>query len=102
MIDQLSIPLGEVPAATLRKFMGRRGQVIGAVFDRNAAQAPERSLHTRTQCLKALTWADRDRLPVRVRQNEVIKQVREPLAGDDHLELAHIRKIRLTLFAWHV
>ncbi len=46
--------------------------------------------------------AGRHRLPVRLREHEVIQQVHERLAGDDHFELAHIRIIRLTLFARHV
>src|SRR5450631_2167097 len=35
MIDQLSVPFGEVPATALCELVSRRRQIIGAVLDRN-------------------------------------------------------------------
>ena len=102
VVDQFAVALGEVPAAALRQLVGCRRQIVGAVFDRHTAETPEGGLHACAQCLKTLARANRHRLPVRVRQHEVIQQMRERLAGDDHFELAHVRKIRLPLFSGHM
>jgi hypothetical protein len=45
MVNRFPIPFGEVPAAALREFMGRRRQIIGAVLDRYAAEPLECRLH---------------------------------------------------------
>ena len=85
---------GEVPSTTLREFVSRRRQIIGAVFDRNAAQTAQNvvTMPTLSFPQSSRLQADRHRLPVRIRQHKVIQQVRELLASDHHFELAHIRK----------
>ena len=80
---------------------GRR-EIVGAVLERHPAQAPQRALHAGAQGLEALARTDRHRLPVRIRQHEVIQQVCKALPRDRHLQLAHVREVRLRLFTWHM
>jgi hypothetical protein len=61
-----------------------RGQPVGAVDLGRTAQLPQPILQPLAEALQALREAQRPRLPVRVRQHEVINQVRERHAGDGH------------------
>ena len=56
--------------------MHRQRQAIGAMPLRHAAQFPQRVLQPFAQALEALREAERHVLPVRVRQHEVVDQVR--------------------------
>jgi hypothetical protein len=62
---------------------GRR-QAVGAVHLGGAAQLPQGVLQPFAEALQALREAQRPCLPVRVRQHEVINQVREGHASDGH------------------
>jgi len=59
----------------------------------HAAQLPQGVLHALAQTFKALREADRRRLPVRVRQHEVIDQVIETLALDGDVQAVHRREV---------
>jgi hypothetical protein len=72
----------------------RQAHAVGAMLNRHAAQRPHRVLETRAEALEALGEAKRDVLPVRVRQDEVVDQVRERLALDGHAQLRHVREVR--------
>ena len=72
----------------------RARQAVGAVFDRYCAQFPHRVLPAFTEALQALGIADRARLPVRVRQHEVVHQVLERLSRERDPQLRHVREVR--------
>lgn len=73
----------------------RGGQAIGAVPPGNPSQFPQGVLKTFAEALEALGEADRAGLPVGVRQDEVIDQVVERLAGDGDAESAHVGEVTL-------
>src|ERR1017187_1554508 len=60
---------------------------------RHLAQFPERVLQSFAYALEALGIAHRPRFPVRVRQHEVIDQVREALPLDGDAQLFHVREV---------
>ena len=72
----------------------RQTHAVRAMLHRHAAQRPHRVLESRAETLEALGEAERDVLPVRVRQDEVVDQVRERLALDGHAQLRHVREVR--------
>lgn len=69
-------------------------QPIGAMPLGDAAQFPQGILQSFAQALEAFREADRHRLPVRVGQDEVIRQVLERLAGDGHAQVVHRSEVR--------
>src|ERR1022692_2610620 len=71
----------------------RRREPVGAVPMRHFAQLPQRVLQPLAQALKTLGKAYRSRLPVRVRQHEVIDQVRKTLSLYGHAQLFHVREV---------
>src|ERR1017187_10278492 len=71
----------------------RRREPVGAMPMRHFAQLPQRVLQPFAQALKALGKAHRSRLPVRVRQHEVIDQVRKTLPLYRHPQLFHVREV---------
>src|ERR1035438_4479755 len=71
----------------------RRREPVGAMPIRHFAQLPQRVLQPFAQALKALGKAHRSRLPVRVRQHEVIDQVRKTLSLYGHAQLFHVREV---------
>src|ERR1035441_10796592 len=75
----------------------RRREPVGAVPMRHFAQLPQRVLQPLAQALKTLGKAYRSRLPVRVRQHEVIDQVRKTLSlyrSEEHTsELQSLRHL---------
>ena len=60
---------------------------------RHAAQFPQGVLQTFAEALVALGETDRARLPVRVRQHEVVDQVVEGRAVDGHPQLGAVREV---------
>ena len=60
---------------------------------RHAAQLPQGVLQPLAQTLVTLREADRPRLPVRVRQHEVVDQVFQPHATDRHPQLGTVREV---------
>jgi hypothetical protein len=77
----------------LRQVVDRAAHAVAAVTRRHAAQLPQRFLHTRAQALEALRKAHLHRLPVRIGQHEMVHQVRQRLAGDGHVQAAHVREV---------
>lgn len=74
--------------------LNRQRHAIGAMPLGHAAQRPHRILKTTAQALETLREAHRHVLPVRVRQHEVIDQVRERLAADGYAQIGHVREVR--------
>src|ERR1039458_7492314 len=71
----------------------RRREPVSAMPMRHFAQLPQRVLQPFAQALNALRKAHCARLPVRVRQHEVIDQVRKTLSLYGHAQLFHVRKV---------
>lgn len=69
--------------------LDRGAEAIGLMDSGHPAERPESILDPDAQTLEALGEANRAGLPVRIRQNEVVEQVRERLALDGDLELVH-------------
>jgi hypothetical protein len=92
MRHQALVALGELLA--LRQVVDRAAEAVGAMPCGHAAQLPQRILQTVAQAGETLGKADRHRLPVRVGQHEVVHQVLEALAGDRHVQAAHVCEVR--------
>ena len=73
--------------------MDRQRHAVGAVTLGHSSQCPQRVLKPLAQTRKALREAQRHVLPVRVRQNKVIQQMRKRLPADGHAQLVHVREI---------
>jgi len=91
VFQQVSIPLMELPL--LGKVVHRRRKTVTAVPPRDPSQFPQGVLQARAEGLERLRRAERDRLPIRVRQREVIHQVGERLAAEGHAQGVHVREI---------
>jgi hypothetical protein len=92
VIEQPLIPRRELLRLAVR--VDRQRQPIGAMMRRRTAQFPKRVLHPGAQVREILREAHHHVFPVRIRQHEMIQQMIEPLAGDGHLQTAHVREIR--------
>jgi hypothetical protein len=92
VIRQVAVTPPEL--AVLREVVDRRTQAVGAVLARHAAQPPKRFLEPPAQRLERFGEADRDGLPIRIRQREVIHQVVKWLPGDRHPQRVHACEIR--------
>jgi hypothetical protein len=92
MSQQRLITLAELLA--LRQVVHRRAQAIGPVPSRHTPQFPQGILQAFAQTLEALREADRQRLPIRVSQHEVINQMLERLPLDGHAQVIHVREVR--------
>jgi hypothetical protein len=95
---RLHFVVGHQSAVTRRELLGagglhRQAHAVGAMHRRHAAQGPDRVLETGAEALEALREAERDVLPVRVCQHEVVDQVRQRLALDRHAQLGHVREV---------
>jgi hypothetical protein len=80
----------------LRSFDARlhgRRQPIRAMHLRHAAQFPQRVLQPVAEALQAFREAERDRLPIGVREHEMIEQVRKRTAVDRHAQVAAVREV---------
>jgi hypothetical protein len=73
--------------------MHRQRHAVGAMPRRHTAQRGQRVLQPLTQAGKTLRGAHRHVLPVRVRQDKMVDQVRERLARDGHAQRLHVREI---------
>jgi hypothetical protein len=91
MGQQVAVPGLELPRR--RQIVHRRTQGIAAVLPRHPAQVPERILQPVRQRLERLRSTHRHRLPIRVRQHEVVDQVVERLPGDGDVQSVHGRKV---------
>ena len=77
----------------LRPRRHRRRQPVGAVDVGRPAQFPQGVLQPLAEALEALGKTERSRLPIRVREHEVIDQVREGHVSDGHAELIAVREV---------
>ncbi len=73
----------------------RRRHPIRAMQQRHPAQLPKSVLQSLAQAGEALRGADRARLPVRIRQHEVVHHMSERLTADRDPKLRHVGEIRL-------
>lgn len=71
----------------------RRGQRIGAMHLRHAAQFRQRILQPGAEAFETLGEADRTRLPVGVGQHEVIDQVGKRLTVDGDAQAGAVREV---------
>ena len=70
-----------------------RGQAVGAVQLRHAAQLPQGVLQALAEALVALGEADGGGLPVGVGQDEVVDQVREGAAGQGDAQVGAVAEV---------
>src|ERR1039457_7168791 len=77
----------------IARVVDRRRQPISPMPLRHFAQFPNRVLQSLAQTFEALGIAHCPRFPVRVRQHEVINQVRETLPLDSDAQLFHVREV---------
>ena len=89
--QQPSVPFGELRRRA--HVVDRRRQSIGSVPLRHFPEFPNCVLKPLTQTFKALRKTHRGRLPVRVRQHQVIEQVRKTLSLDRDPQLTHVREV---------
>jgi hypothetical protein len=88
---RLITPLERLPAFLTR--LHRRGQPVGAVEFGHAAQFPQGVLQAFTETLEGLGEADRARLPVGVREHEVIDHVIERHSVNGHAQVVAVAEI---------
>jgi len=91
VFQQLAVSLVEFPLVA--KVVHCRRQTVAAVPAGNPAQLPQGVLQTRAEGLKRFRRAERDRFPIRVRQREVIRQVRKRLAAESHAQRVHVGEV---------
>jgi len=77
-----------------RQVVDRRAQAVAAMPPRDSPEFPQRVLQAVGQRLKRLRRADRHRLPVRVREHEVIRQMLESFSQNGDPQGAHVGEIR--------
>lgn len=94
----LHLVVGHQRGIAARELLGAGGlhgqaHAVAPVVGGHAAQGPDRVLEAGAETLEALGETNGDVLPVRVRQHEVVDQVREWLALDGHAQLGHVREV---------
>jgi len=77
-----------------RQVVDRRAQAVAAMSPRHSPEFPQGVLQTVGQCLERLRRADGHRLPVGVREHEVIRQMLEAFAEDGDAQGIHVGEIR--------
>jgi hypothetical protein len=92
VVHQVAVTSAEL--AILRKVVDRRTQAVATVFAGHAPQPPKRFLQPSAERLERLGEADRDGLPIRIGQREVIHQVVKRLPGNRHAQRVHACEIR--------
>ena len=83
----------------VREVIYGRAHPVRSMFRRNAAELPECILQPLAQALERLRVADAACLPVGIRQDKVIDQMRERLAIDRHPQFPAVCKVRLAQLA---
>lgn len=83
------VAIARLELARRRQVIDRGAQAVTAMPLGRAAQVPQRVLQAVGESLERLRGAHRHRLPIRVRQHEVIDQVIERLATDGDAEPVH-------------
>ena len=96
MPHQRQVGLSKLPA--LFAFEGCRTEVVcPMVTCRDATDPPECILQARAQRFETLAETGLDVFVIRVKQHELIKQMREKQAAQRDIERVHRSKIRLAL-----
>jgi hypothetical protein len=72
----------------------RQRHAVRAVSLRRSARRPQRALQAHAQARETLRVAQTHVLPVRVREHEMIDQMRKRLPLDGHAEARHVREVR--------
>jgi hypothetical protein len=80
--------------------MNRQRHAIRSMPFRYPAQFPQSVLQPFAQAGKALRETQRHVLPVRARQDEVVKHVRKGFALDGHAQAVQVREVRRAQPAW--
>jgi len=91
MFQQPLVTLREV--ASLRQIVHGTAHPVAAVPLGHAAQFPQRVLQAHAQTSETLGETERHRLPVRVRQHQVIHHMLEWLPSDGHLQTVHVSEV---------
>lgn len=76
-----------------RQVVDRRAQAVAAMPSRRSAQVPQRILKAVGQGLERLRRADAHRLPIRVGEHEVIRQMLESFSQDGDFQRVHVGEI---------
>ena len=76
------IAISPAKLALFREVVHRRAEAVAAMLARHAAQFPKGLLESAADGLERFGKADRRKLPIRVREREVIQQVVERLSVD--------------------
>lgn len=92
VLQELAIPLVKLPF--LAQVVHGRRKAVAAVPPRHASQFPQRILQALAEGLERLRRAERDRLPVGIRQREVIRQMGEGPAGERHRQRFEVGEVR--------
>ena len=74
--------------------MHGQGHPVGPMTLGHGPQRPQGILQTHAQARKILAQTERDVLPIRMGQHEVIEQVRKGQACYGHLQIVHRREVR--------
>ncbi len=77
------------------EIVDRGAERVGTMLSSHSAQLPQCVLQTLRQTLEALAKADRARLPIRIREREVIEQMRKQLPRYRHSQLSHVSEVAL-------
>ena len=99
VLQQLSIAPRQPASPALGQLVGGRRQIVRAMLRRHPAQAPQRLLQSLRERLERLGVAQLHRLPVRVRQHEVVRQVRKRHSRNAYPQRAKVGEVRLALLA---
>lgn len=91
VVHQVAVACAKL--AVLGEVVHRCAEAVAAMSSRHAAQHPQRSLESAAERLERLREADGDRLPIRVREREVIQQMVERLAADGDSQRVHVREV---------
>jgi hypothetical protein len=92
MIHQTPVFVGELLRLTV--VMHCQGHAVRAMACRHQPHFPDGVLITRAQRREILAETQRHRLPVRIGQHVVIKQVWKRHSGNRHVQVVHRREIR--------
>ena len=103
MLAQRLVAAGLVGGGIPVEVAERGREAVGAMFDRRAAERPQRVLQATGQGGEALAAQHRlGVLPAGIGQDEVIQPVRQRLPGDVDAEVGHVGEVRQALLAGRV
>jgi hypothetical protein len=92
VVHQIAVTATEL--TVFRKVVNCRAEAVAAMPARHTSQLPKGLLEPAAHRLERLGEADRDELPIRVREREVIQQVIERFPGDGNAQCIHAGEVR--------